>query len=61
MKKKIDIILPSLAIGGAEKVTVTAGSTIGANSVVGANAVVCGKLDANALYVGIPAKKIKSF
>ena len=41
------------------KVTVIAGTTIRKNTVVGANAVVRGKLDANAVYVGIPAKKIK--
>lgn len=43
------------------KVTVTAGSHIGKNTVVGANAVVRGSLDANSVYAGIPAKKIKSF
>lgn len=41
------------------KVTVLAGSHIGANTVVGANAVVKGTLDANAVYVGVPVKKIK--
>jgi acetyltransferase-like isoleucine patch superfamily enzyme len=45
----------------AAKVTVLAGSIIGNNTVVGANAVVKGNFDSNSVYVGIPAKKIKSF
>jgi len=43
------------------KVTVTAGSTIGCNTIVGANAVVRGKLDADAVYGGVPVKKLKTF
>lgn len=43
------------------RVTVTAGSTIGDNTVVGANALVRGKLDANSVYGGVPARKIRSF
>ena len=42
------------------KVTVLAGSTISENSVVGTNAVVRGNLDANAVYVGVLAKKVKT-
>lgn len=45
----------------AAKVTVTAGSTVSENTVVGAHTVVRGTLDANSVYVGVPAKKIKSF
>ncbi|MHA6280395.1 acyltransferase [Salinimicrobium sp. CAU 1759] len=45
----------------AAKVTVLAGSEIGNNTVVGANAVVNTNLEANAVYVGVPAKKIKNF
>ena len=43
------------------KATVTAGSIIAKNAVIGAHALVRGKLEANSLYVGTPAKKIKSF
>ena len=43
------------------KVTVTAGSSIGENTVVGSNAVVLSELEANAVYVGVPAKKVHSF
>ena len=45
----------------AAKSTILAGSLIGRNSVVGANALVRGILEANSVYAGIPAKKIKQF
>lgn len=45
----------------AAKSTILAGSVIGNNTVVGANAVVRDKLDSNAVYVGVPAKKVQSF
>lgn len=41
-------------------VVITKGSVIQQNSVIGANAIVSGKLEINGLYVGIPAKRIKS-
>ncbi len=44
-----------------EKVRVTAGGSIGKNTVVGSNAVVLSELEANAVYVGVPAKKVHSF
>ena len=43
----------------AAKSTILSGSKIGNNTVVGANAVVRGELEANAVYVGVPAKKVK--
>lgn len=43
------------------KSTILAGTIIGNNTVVGANAVVRGELDSNAVYVGVPAKKIRKF
>ena len=62
MKKTIDIILPNLAIGGAEKVMLLlAGSAIDNNTVVGANVVVKGKLDSNAIFVGVQTKKLDIF
>lgn len=42
------------------KVTVTAGTTIASGCVIGANAVVTKDTEENGVYVGIPAKKIKS-
>lgn len=45
----------------AAKSTILAGSAIGNNTVVGANAVVRDNLDSNAVYVGVPAKKVQSF
>jgi len=41
-------------------VIVLAGVSIGDNSVVGAGSVVCKNVDANSVYAGNPAKKIKS-
>ena len=62
MKKIIDKILPNLAIGGVEKVMLLlAGSAIDNNTVVGANVVVKGKLDSNAIFVGVPTKKLDIF
>lgn len=43
----------------AAKSTILAGSIVGDNTVVGANAVVLSELEANAVYVGVPAKKVK--
>ncbi|MDB4144280.1 hypothetical protein N9589_00500 [Flavobacteriaceae bacterium] len=43
----------------AAKSTILSGSNIGNNTVVGANAVVRGELEAIAVYVDVPAKKIK--
>ena len=43
-----------------DKVTILAGSEIGSNVIIAANSVVKGKLDGNAIYGGIPAKKIKN-
>lgn len=40
-------------------VVVARGSTIGSNCVVGAGAVVCGKLESNGLYAGVPAVRKK--
>ena len=41
-------------------VIVLAGVTIGDNSVIGAGSVVCKSVDANSVYVGNPAVKVKS-
>lgn len=41
--------------------TLLPGTTIGDNSVVGAGAVVKGKLEANGVYAGVPARRISSF
>lgn len=40
--------------------TILSGSTIGDNTVIGAGAVVSGRLEANSVYVGNPAKRIMS-
>lgn len=45
----------------AAKSTIIAGSVIGENTVVGANAVVCNAIDPNSVYLGVPAKKVRSF
>lgn len=42
------------------KVTVTAGTTVASGCVIGANAVVTTDTEGNGVYVGIPAKKIKT-
>ncbi len=42
-----------------DKVTILAGSEIGSNVIIAANSVVKGKLDGNAIYGGIPSKKLK--
>jgi acetyltransferase-like isoleucine patch superfamily enzyme len=42
-----------------DKVTILAGTEIGSNVIIAANSVVRGKLDGNAIYGGIPAKKLK--
>ncbi|PEG78928.1 hypothetical protein CP369_07945 [Lactobacillus sp. UMNPBX18] len=38
--------------------TILAGSVIGDNVIIGANSVVSGKIEANSVYAGVPAKKI---
>jgi acetyltransferase-like isoleucine patch superfamily enzyme len=45
----------------AAKVTVVAGATIEDNVVVGAHSLVRGRLLANSLYAGVPARCIRSF
>ena len=42
------------------KVTITAGATIGENAIVAANAVVTRDLPANSISAGVPAKPIRS-
>lgn len=44
----------------ASGVVVSSGITIGKNSIVAANSVVLNDVEANSLYAGVPAKKIKS-
>lgn len=40
--------------------TILAGTEIGENTIIGAGSVVRGKLDANSVYAGVPAKKIST-
>ena len=47
-------------IVGRAKVTITAGITVASGCVIGANAVVTKDTEINGVYVGIPAKKIKT-
>ncbi|MBB1400978.1 DapH/DapD/GlmU-related protein [Pseudoalteromonas sp. SG45-1] len=44
-----------------EGAVILAGVTVGDNSIIGANSVVCKDIDANSIYVGNPAKKIKYY
>ncbi len=44
----------------ASRVQLEPGAHVGADSVIGASAIARGKLQARALYVGSPAKKLKS-
>ena len=44
----------------AAKSTILAGSIIGNNTVIAANAVVRGELEPNAVYAGVPVKKVKT-